>query len=349
MTLERISRLQGQISPGQVFYVSNLVNVRYLTGFTGSNAALLISSENALLATDSRYEIQARQQVPDLQVLIGRHFPDLLLSKPDNAEVLVEGNHLSVNVFNSLAANYPHDFKTSSGVIENLRAVKDDLEVQLIKSASEIATQAFLDLLPTIKVGQSEKEVRDSLEKGMRDLGADDIAFESIVASGPNSAIPHHEPTDRRLATGDFLKIDFGAKLRGYHSDCTRTLIIGNPADWQKDLHMAVTQAQAAGRDTIRAEIQFADVENSVTSSLTKSGYREFFTHGLGHGVGLEIHEDPFFGRVQDAKIASNTVITIEPGAYLQDKGGVRVEDTIVVNSDGYLNLTNLPYELLEL
>lgn len=349
MTLDRISRLQRQLAPGQLFYISNLINVRYLTGFTGSNAALLISSENALLATDSRYEIQARQQVPDLQVLIGRNFPDLLLSKPDKTEVLVEGNHLSVNVFNSLAANYRHEFKTSSGDIENLRAVKDDLEVQLIKSASEIATQAFLDLLPTIKVGQSEKQVRDLLEKRMRDLGADDIAFGSIVASGPNSAIPHHEPTDRKLASGDFLKIDFGAKLHGYHSDCTRTLIIGKPADWQQDLHMAVTQAHAAGRDTIRAEIKFADVENSVTSSLTKSGYREFFTHGLGHGVGLEIHEDPFFGRVQDAKIASNTVITIEPGAYLQDKGGVRVEDTIVVNSDGYLNLTNLPYELLEL
>jgi Xaa-Pro aminopeptidase len=183
----------------------------------------------------------------------------------------------------------------------------------------------------------------------MRDLGADDIAFESIVASGPNSAIPHHEPTDRQIQSGDFLKIDFGAKIHGYHADCTRTSVIGKPAEWQFDLHAAVTTAQHAGRDVIRAGIEFREVESSVNQSLSASGYREYFTHGLGHGVGLAIHEDPFFGRVEDAKIAPNTVITIEPGAYLKDQGGVRVEDTIVVHSNGYENLTNLPYELLEL
>jgi Xaa-Pro aminopeptidase len=183
----------------------------------------------------------------------------------------------------------------------------------------------------------------------MREYGADDIAFATIVASGPNSAIPHHEPTDRELKSGDFLKIDFGAKFHGYHADCTRTVVVGRPASWQVDLHSAVSSAQEAGRNTIRSEIAFIDVEKAVNQSLNDSGYRKYFTHGLGHGVGLEIHEDPFFGRVLDAKIASNTVITIEPGAYLKDKGGVRVEDTIVVNSEGHLNLTELPYELLEL
>ena len=248
-----------------------------------------------------------------------------------------------------MESNFPHQLKISTGLVEQLRAIKDEAEINLIKSACEIATQSFLDLLPTIKVGQSEKDIRDALEERFRELGADDIAFESIVASGPNSAIPHHEPTDRKVAVGEFLKIDFGAKLNGYHSDCTRTLVIGKPADWQLELHAAVTQAQEAGRSAIRTDIKFADVEDAVNDALVVSGYREYFTHGLGHGVGLEIHEDPFFGRDQDAKIASNTVITIEPGAYLKEKGGVRVEDTIVVNSDGYLNLTNLPYELLEL
>jgi Xaa-Pro aminopeptidase len=183
----------------------------------------------------------------------------------------------------------------------------------------------------------------------MRELGADDIAFASIVASGPNSAIPHHEPTDREVMSGDLLKIDFGAKVNGYHADCTRTVVIGQASSWQIELHAAVTEAQASGRETIRSDIEFADVEGAVNQALTDSGYRDYFTHGLGHGVGLAIHEDPFFGRVEAAKIMPNTVITIEPGAYLKDKGGVRVEDTIVVNSDGYLNLTNLPYELLEL
>ena len=349
MTTNRISRLQTKIESGQLFFITNLINIRYLTGFTGSNAALLVSESSAVLATDSRYEIQAREQVSDMEIFIGRNFSDLLLGKVAKTEVLVEGSSLSVNSFQNMTATLDHKLTSTSGVIEKLRVVKDDSEILLIKAACEIATQAFLDVIQSIAVGQSERAIRDALERRMRDLGADDVAFESIVASGANSAIPHHEPTDKQVQAGDFLKIDFGAKLAGYHSDCTRTVVVGKPADWQVDLHAAVTQAQRDGRNVIRSEIMFKDVEHAVNQALTASGYREFFTHGLGHGVGLEIHEDPFFGRVEDAKIAPNTVVTIEPGAYLKDKGGVRVEDTIVVNSQGYQNLTDLPYELLEL
>lgn len=187
------------------------------------------------------------------------------------------------------------------------------------------------------------------LEHKIRELGANDVAFETIVATGANSAIPHHEPTDRAISHGDFLKIDFGAKFDGYHSDCTRTVVVGKASEWQIALHAAVTSAQAAGRNTISSTANLANVESAVNESLTASGYRDYFTHGLGHGVGLEIHEEPFFGRTEDAKIACNTVMTIEPGAYLDNMGGVRVEDTIVVDSNGYQNLTNLTYELLEL
>ena len=349
MTLERINRLQLQIKPGQYFYVTDLINIRYLTGFTGSNAALLVSDSNAILATDSRYEIQAATQVPELPAVIGRNFPELLLSKLQKSEVLVEGANLSIDVYQKLVTSFEHQFSSSVGVIEALRVVKDDSEIELIKQACEISTKAYQDVIESVRVGQTEKFIRNALEHRMREYGADDIAFASIVASGPNSAIPHHEPTDRELQSGDFLKIDFGAKVDGYHADCTRTAVVGKPSDWQAELHSAVTSAQEAGRNTIQSGIQFTEVEKAVNQSLTDSGYREYFTHGLGHGVGLAIHEDPFFGRVEAAKIAPNTVITIEPGAYLKDKGGVRVEDTIVVNSEGYVNLTNLPYELLEL
>ncbi len=349
MTLDRISRLQSLIKPEQYFYISNLINVRYLTGFTGSNAALLVSQSSAALATDSRYEIQAAAQVPDISLVIGRNFLELLLGKLPKSEVVIEGTNLSVDTYQHLLASYEHKFSSEVGVVEKLRAVKDDSEIALIAQACEITTRAFTNVVESIKVGQSEIAIRNTLEQQMREYGADDIAFASIVASGPNSAIPHHEPTDREIQSGDFLKIDFGAKVQGYHADCTRTVVVGRPASWQVDLHSAVSAAQEAGRNTIRSGIAFTDVETAVNQSLNESGYRELFTHGLGHGVGLVIHEDPFFGRVGDAKIAPNTVITIEPGAYLRDKGGVRVEDTIVVNSDGYLNLTNLPYELLEL
>jgi len=349
VTLDRIIRLQKILEPDQYFYISNLINVRYLSGFSGSNAALLVGKSTATLVTDSRYEIQASEQVPDVETVIGRNFPDLLLRKIVNSEIFVEGDTLSVNSYQNLSDMFRHKFTRTSGVVESFRSVKDNSEVELIKTACEIAESAFLDVIESIKIGQSEKHIRNALERRMRELGADDIAFKSIVAAGTNSAIPHHEPTDLPVEIGDFLKIDFGAKLSGYHSDCTRTVILGKPADWQIDLHSAVSAAQFAGRNEIRAQIRFSDVERVVNGSLADSGYREFFTHGLGHGVGLEIHEEPFFGRAGDAKIASNTVITIEPGAYLKDKGGVRVEDTIVVHSQGYQNLTNLPYELLEI
>jgi Xaa-Pro aminopeptidase len=326
-----------------------LLNVRYLSGFTGSNAALLVTDSNAILATDSRYEIQAAQQVPDLQVVIGRNFPELLLGKLSKSDVIVEGTEVSIDSYQKLVSSFEHQFTSRIGLVESMRSVKDESEIALIKQACEISTNAFTEIMGSVRAGQTEKSIRNNLEQRMRDLGADDIAFASIVASGPNSAIPHHEPTDRVVISGDLLKIDFGAKVNGYHADCTRTVVIGQASSWQIELHAAVTEAQAAGRSTIRSDIEFTDVESAVNRALTNSGYRDYFTHGLGHGVGLAIHEDPFFGRVEAAKIMPNTVITIEPGAYLKDKGGVRVEDTIVVNSDGHLNLTNLPYELLEL
>ena len=349
MSSTRLGRLQKQVEPGQYFLVTNLINVQYLTGFTGSNAALLVGESDATIATDARYEIQVRDQVPDLQALIGRNFPSLLLGKLSKSEVLVEGSSISLSAYQNLTDTLPHDFTATNGVIEQLRVVKDEAEVQLIQAACEISTQAYMDIIGTVQVGQSEKFIRNALELRMRELGADGVAFDSIVATGSNSAIPHHEPTDREVQMGDFLKIDFGAKLAGYHADCTRTVVVGEPSDWQVDLHAAVSAAQLAGRNVIRSDIKFSDAEQAVNQSMTDSGYRKYFTHGLGHGVGLEIHEEPFFGRGGDAKIAPNTVITIEPGAYLDGKGGVRVEDTIVVDLQGYQNLTNLPYELLEL
>lgn len=349
MTVTRLSRLREHIEPGQYFFVTGLINIRYLTGFTGSNAALLVSKSDATFATDARYEIQARAQVPELQTLIGRDFPDLLLGKLPNSEVLVEGSNISLSAFQSLTKTLPHNFITTRGVIEQLRVIKDESEIKMIQTACEISTQAFLDIIWTVQVGQSEKLIRNALENRMRELGADGVAFDSIVATGSNSAIAHHEPSDREIQMGDLLKIDFGAKLSGYHADCTRTAVLGKPSNWQVDLHAAVSTAQLAGRNVIRSDVKFKEVEQAVSQSMTESGYRKYFTHGLGHGVGLEIHEEPFFGRVGDTKIAPNTVITIEPGAYLDDKGGVRVEDTIVVDSQGHRNLTNLPYELLVL
>ena len=350
MTLQRIERLQSELADDQGFYVTNLINIRYLCGFTGSNGALFIANDSATLATDSRYEIQSAKQTTGVDIMIGRNLSELLLRGQPQRKVLVEGDDISVNALKALqGSNSKMSFLETDGVIEQLRSVKDESEMQSIRGACQISIQALSDILPKVKVGLTEKQVRDLLENQMRTLGADDIAFASIVASGPNSAIPHHEPTTRELNSGDLLKIDFGAKVDGYHADCTRTFVMGKPAQWQVELHQAVAQAQAAGRSTISSVVEFRTVEDAVNDSLETTGYRQYFTHGLGHGVGLEIHEVPFFSRTQTGKIAENTVITIEPGAYLPERGGVRIEDTVAVTTQGHENYTQFSYELIEL
>ena len=350
MTLQRIERLQRELADDQGFYVTNLISIRYLCGFTGSNGALFIANDSATLATDSRYEIQSAKQTTGVDIMIGRNLSELLLRGQPQREVLVEGDDIPVNSLKALqGSNSKMSFLETKGVIEQLRSVKDESEMQSIREACQISIQALSNILPKVKVGLTEKQVRDLLENQMRTLGADEIAFASIVASGPNSAIPHHEPTTRELNSGDLLKIDFGAKVDGYHADCTRTFVMGKPAQWQVELHQAVEQAQAAGRTTISSMIEYRTVEDAVNASLETTGYREYFTHGLGHGVGLEIHEEPFFSRTQTGKIAENTVITIEPGAYLPERGGVRIEDTVAVTAQGHENYTQFSYELIEL
>jgi Xaa-Pro dipeptidase len=198
-------------------------------------------------------------------------------------------------------------------------------------------------------IGKSELEVATILDRTMVDLGATGPAFETIVATGSNSAIPHHQPTDRLLAKGDLLKIDFGAQVGGYKSDCTRTFALGKPADWQEEIYRAVVEAQEIGRKTCVPDLDFGSLDNAVRQSISDSGYGDKFKHGLGHGVGLMIHEDPFLSAKSDGKIAQNMVITIEPGIYLPDLGGVRVEDTGLVTNAGYSVLTNFTYDLLEL
>ena len=350
MTKSRISRIQDSLQEDQAFYLTNLINIRYLCGFTGSNGALLITKIAATLATDSRYEVQSSQQCFDVDVVIGRNLSELLIEKEQVAEIWFESNHLSVSQLTSLTEMFPiRKFVAKMGIVEAHRQIKDQAELSIIRSACEISVAAWRMCIEQIKVGQSEREIRNNLEQNMRLLGADDVAFGSIVAAGPNSAIPHHEPTDRKVASGDFLKIDFGAKIAGYHADCTRTVVVGKAADWQVEIYQALAAAQLAGRNALSAQATFLAVETAVSETLKNSGHLEFFTHGLGHGVGLEIHETPFFGRGSQDKIAENTVLTIEPGIYLRDRGGVRIEDTVVVTAESYENLTDLPYELIEI
>ena len=244
---------------------------------------------------------------------------------------------VTVDGFDALAKELAQSGGTelirASQTVEALREVKDAGEVALLRLACEAADAALTDLVARggLRPGRIEREVGHELEALMLDHGADGVSFETIVAAGANSAIPHHRPTDAVLASGDFVKIDFGALVGGYHSDMTRTFVLGKAADWQHEIYQLVSEAQQAGRAALAAGASLADVDGAARGVIADAGYAEQFGHGLGHGVGLQIHEAPGINASATGSLLAGSVVTVEPGVYLPDRGGVRIEDTLVV------------------
>ncbi len=351
----RIERLQDLLREAghAAMYVSDLVNVRYLTGFTGSNGALLVSTgHDPVFLTDGRYRDQAAAELgeaglPDVEIVITRDLTGVAAGRAP-ADLVAETHLLDVDSWQQL------DRPEASGrLVEKLRQLKDDTEIAALRRACEISCEALEALLVGPLAGRTEREVARDLEWRMLELGAEDKAFDTILASGENTAIPHHNPTDREIGPGDLIKIDFGAKVDGYHADCTRTVVIGKPADWQREIHAAVRESQAAGLDRLRADVPIADADEAARGSLERSGWLDAFTTGLGHGVGLQIHEDPFISSAHPGRLASRTVLTMEPGIYLPGRGGVRIEDTVLVTDPDHGGepdvLTDMTKELLEI
>jgi Xaa-Pro aminopeptidase len=320
--------------------VTDLVNVRYLSGFSGSNGALLVYADDdarSRLATDGRYRTQAARQAPDLQVSIERACgPHLagLAAADDVARLGFESHIVTVDGYDALAkAVGDTELVRASGMVEALREVKDDGEIALLRLACEFADAALTDLVERggLRPGRSERQVGRELEALMFDHGADAVSFETIVAAGPNSAVPHHRPTDAQLRTGDFVKIDFGAEVGGYHSDMTRTFILGPAAQWQLDLYQLVVTAQRAGREALAPGVALSEIDAASRRVIADAGHGDHFSHGLGHGVGLQIHEAPGIGASAVGTLLAGSVVTVEPGVYLPERGGVRIEDTLVV------------------
>lgn len=329
--------------------VTDLINVRYLSGFSGSNGALLVFADDsndrgAVLATDGRYRTQAAEQAPDLEIAIERALGRYLVGRAADAGVGklgFESNVVTVDGFDALTGELDErkaatELVRAAGTVEALREVKDAGEVALLRLACEAADAALTDLVGRggLRPGRTEREVSRELEALMLDHGADAVSFETIVAAGPNSAIPHHRPTGAVLAAGDFVKIDFGALVAGYHSDMTRTFVLGKAgkaADWQLEIYRLVADAQRAGREALRAGAALRDVDAAARKLIVDAGYGEQFGHGLGHGVGLQIHEAPGIGATSAGTLLAGSVVTVEPGVYLPGRGGVRIEDTLVV------------------
>jgi Xaa-Pro aminopeptidase len=340
--------------------VTDLINVRYLSGFSGSNGALLVFADDRgpVLATDGRYRTQAAEQAPDLEVAIERALGRHLIGRAADAGVGklgFESNIVTVDGFDVLIneltdRNAATELVRAAGTVEALREIKDDGELALLRLACEKADAALADLVQRggLRPGRTEREVSRELEALMLDQGADAISFETIVAAGPNSAIPHHRPTDAVLANGDFVKIDFGALVAGYHSDMTRTFVLGKAADWQLEIYQLVADAQRAGREALRPGVGLRDVDGAARQLIVDAGYGEHFSHGLGHGVGLQIHEAPGIGATSAGTLLAGSVVTVEPGVYLPGRGGVRIEDTLAVADETSAPelLTRFPKEL---
>ncbi|XVV01482.1 M24 family metallopeptidase [Actinosynnema sp. CA-248983] len=336
--------------------VTNLLNIRYLTGFTGSNAALLVSAESdaaSVFCTDGRYLTQAERQVPDLERVVDRPC-DLALAqragKDGNRRTGFESNHVTVEGLDALGeAAEDVDLVRAPGLVERLRLVKDDAEVEALRMACAAADRALASLIEHggLRAGRTEREIARELESRMLDHGAAGPSFESIVATGANSAVPHHRPTDAVVHAGDFVKLDFGALVDGYHSDMTRTLVVGPAADWQRELYELVATAQAAGRHALVPGAAVSDVDRAAREVIEQAGHGEQFLHGLGHGVGLQIHEAPALSKAGDGTLLPGMTVTVEPGVYLAGKGGVRIEDTLVVREGGPELLTLTTKELV--
>ncbi|MCI2420194.1 Xaa-Pro peptidase family protein [Saccharopolyspora sp. K220] len=343
--------------------VTDLLNIRYLTGFTGSNAALVVhaadepgAEQRTVFCTDGRYLTQAEAQVPDLARVIDRA-SDLELAKRIGAEatehrrVGFESQHVTVDRCDALAdAAGKADLVRAPGIVEKLRLIKDETEIEALRMACAAADRALADLIEHggLRPGRTELEVARELETRMLDHGAAGPSFATIIAAGSNSAVPHHRPTDRVLASGDLVKMDFGALVDGYHSDMTRTVVLGNAADWQREIYELVRAAQTAGRGAVQVDADVKAVDTAARSVIADAGYGEQFLHGLGHGVGLEIHEAPMLSQRGDGRISAGMAVTVEPGVYLPGQGGVRIEDTLVVRPSTPELLTLTTKELVE-
>jgi Xaa-Pro aminopeptidase len=353
----RIPRLRAQLEAAgcDALVVTNLRNVRYLTGFTGSAALLVVTGEGATLVTDGRYSEQASGElaaagVPaDLQIGQTRaEQRTAVVEAVHGARVGLEAEHVTWSAQRAYAADWfaGAGLVATTRLVEGLRAVKDEGEVARIELACRIADDALGDVRHLLDEGITEQAFAAALDNRIRALGADDISFETIVASGPNGSRPHHSPSDRTIVTGDLVTIDFGALVDGYHSDMTRTVAVGGPAaldDTQTRLMAVVTEAQAAGVAAVAAGVEVKAVDRACREVIEAAGWREHFVHGTGHGVGLDIHEDPPVSGSADATLAPGHIVTVEPGVYLPGLGGVRVEDTVVVTADGCRPLTRAP------
>lgn len=347
----RIDRLCGKLHDNEAVFISSYPNIFYYSGFTSEDAYLLISHSGRYIITDSRYTIQAKQQAKDFEVLDIKEGFEKVFSKISAKYIGFEENSMSVKEYKRLRMRLGEhqDFVEMQKTINEQRRIKENAEIQKIAEAEKIGDEAFSYILNKIAVGRTEREIALELEVFMKKAGAAALSFDTIAASGVRSAMPHGTATDKVIEKGDFLTLDFGCVYEGYCSDMTRTVVVGKADDRQKEIYDIVLKAQKTALDAINIDVPCNKVDEAARSLIKEAGYGDNFGHGLGHSVGIEIHENPSFSPGCEEKIQNGHVITVEPGIYIDGFGGVRIEDLIAVQDGRVINLTHSPKELIEL
>lgn len=334
--------------------VTHLPNIRWLTGFTGSAAMVVVLPERVVLVTDFRYGVQAPQEVGNAaEVVIERSSVwsrvQRLLGDAVPSQAGFEAHVMPARDAERVRGFLGGVAVPASELIEGLRQVKDPGEVAAIRAAAELAQAALAEVLPTVRVGERELDVAARLEAALRVRGSEWHPFETIVASGPRSALPHARTSTRRLGRGEFLLIDFGARVDGYCADLTRTVVLGQADQRQATVYHLVREAQQRAREQIRGGMTGREADTLAREVIAERGFGEAFGHSLGHGLGLEVHEAPRLAATAEAPVPTGAVVTVEPGIYLPGWGGVRLEDDVWLSSGGPVLLSDGRTDLLEL
>lgn len=352
----RLSKLRGLLSAKRLdaLLVTDIPNVFYLTGFTGDTGAALVTWDACHVLVDPRFTIQARAQCPGSQIVEYTGKPGIaaaaeLINDLRPARVGYEADELTVLSYRGLRSRVPHEIglRATKGLVQQLRRIKDAHEVQLIKKAAVIADAAFDALLREIRPGMTEREVALLVDCSLRRLGADKEAFDTIAAFGPNAACPHASPTDARLQAGGLLKLDFGARRDNYNSDITRTVSIGQPTARQREVYEIVLEAQHKAIAAIQPGKPGKEIDSIARDFIASAGYGNSFGHGLGHALGILVHDGPALSQTSDVVLEPGMVVTVEPGIYIEGWGGIRIEDDVLVTASGSELLTHSTKELI--
>ncbi|MFO8068434.1 MAG: Xaa-Pro peptidase family protein [Alkalibacterium sp.] len=353
--MSRVEDIQQTMKNQKVeaLLITSPYNLRYAAGFTGSTGLSVVTQDKAYFVTDFRYTEQAAEQAVGFEIIknTGSIYDEVkTIVEKENIEVLsFEKDFVTYSTFEKISDLLDCELKPSSGLLESLREIKDEKEIETIQQAIKITEHAFEEILGFIKPGVTEIEVANKLDFMMREQGATGVSFDTIVASGKRSAMPHGVASEKQIEQGDMITMDFGCYYKGYVSDMTRTISLGDPGEELKKIHQIVLDAQLKVNEKAKAGVTGKELDAVARDYITEKGYGEAFGHSTGHGIGLEVHETPGINYRNEKPLVEGNVITNEPGIYIPGLGGVRIEDDLVITKNGNRNLMSVTKELIQL